>query len=261
MVYEALGNGGFLRMRRANSGVPVIQLVRMQRDSVRRFETHVISDTMSSTKITKAMAGYTRKGKRQTAKDFPEYYIKDGMTAIIPENAFIVQEIAILVNVRAFFLLKFLKENNVPVKRLGRSKSHGIYHAVDALQMSYMFSTLLEEIRKLRDDRNTRLNPDARPTIENLMFVSQDKRRFGKYENLDIPRVIVAGREKELFVNKYLINKLFRVNCYADGTYSLDRWNRKIFSWERVETPEKFKCGVILQDWKIRFGLILEEEI
>lgn len=216
---------------------------------------------MSSTKITRADVA-KRQGpvKRQTVKDSPEYYIKDGRTALMPEDSFIVQELAALVNVRAFFLLKFLRENNVPVKQLGRGKVKGIYYAVDALQMSYMFSAFMDAVRMTKDDRNTRLNPEARPTIENLMFVSQDKRRFQKFDNLDIPRVIVAGREKELFVDKYLVNKLFRVNCYADGTYSLDRWDRKILRWERIETPEKYKCGVILQDWKIRFGLILEEE-
>lgn len=216
---------------------------------------------MSSTKITRAdVAKRQRPMKRQTVKDSPEYYIKDGRTALMPEDSFIVQELAALVNVRAFFLLKFLRENNVPVKQLGRGKVKGIYHAVDALQMSYMFSAFMDAVRTTKDDRNTRLNPEARPTIENLMFVSQDKRRFQKFDNLDIPRVIVAGREKELFVNKYLVNKLFRVNCYTDGTYSLDGWDRKILRWERIETPEKYKCGVILQDWKIRFGLILEEE-
>lgn len=216
---------------------------------------------MSSTKITRAdVAKRRRPVKRRTVKDSPEYYIKDGRTALMPEDSFIVQELAALVNVRAFFLLKFLRENNVPVKQLGRGKVKGIYHAVDALQMSYMFSTFMDAVRTARDSRNTRLNPEARPTIENLMFVSQDKRRFQKFGDLDIPRVIVAGREKELFVNKYLVNKLFRVNCYADGTYSLDGWDRKILRWERIETPEKYKCGVILQDWKIRFGLILEEE-
>lgn len=216
---------------------------------------------MSSTKITRAdVAKRQRPAKRRTVKDSPEYYIKDGRTALMPEDSFIVQELAALVNVRAFFLLKFLRENNVPVKQLGREKVKGIYHAVDALQMSYMFSAFLDAVRTTKDDRNTRQNPEARPTIENLMFVSQGKRRFQKFDNLDIPRVIVAGREKELFVNKYLVNKLFRVNCYADGTYSLDGWNRKILRWERIETPEKYKCGVILQDWKIRFGLILEEE-
>lgn len=216
---------------------------------------------MSSTKITRAdVAKRQKPAKRQTVKDSPEYYIKDGRTALMPEDSFIVQELAALVNVRAFFLLKFLRENNVPVKQLGRGKVKGIYHAVDALQMSYMFSAFMDAVRTARDDRNTRLNPEARPTIENLMFVSQDKRRFQKFASFDIPRVIVAGREKELFVNKYLVNKLFRVNCYADGTYSLDRWDRKILRWERIETPEKYKCGVILQDWKIRFGLILEEE-
>lgn len=216
---------------------------------------------MSSTKITRAdVAKRQKPAKCQTVKDSPEYYIKDGRTALMPEDSFIVQELAALVNVRAFFLLKFLRENNVPVKQLGREKVKGIYHAVDALQMSYMFSAFMDAVRTTRDDRNTRLNPEARPTIENLMFVSQDKRRLRKFDNLDIPRVIVVGREKELFVNKYLVNKLFRVNCYADGTYSLDGWDRKILRWERIETPEKYKCGVILQDWKIRFGLILEEE-
>lgn len=216
---------------------------------------------MSSTKITRAdVAKRQRPVKRQTVKDSPEYYIKDGRTALMPEDSFIVQELAALVNVRAFFLLKFLRENNVPVKQLGRGKAKGIYHAVDASQMSYMFSAFMDAVRAARDDRNTRLNPEARPTIENLMFISQYKRRFQKFDNLDIPRVIVAGREKELFVNKYLVNKLFRVNCYADGTYSLDGWDRKNLRWERIEAPEKYKCGVILQDWKIRFGLILEEE-
>lgn len=216
---------------------------------------------MSSTKITLAdVVKRQRPVKRQTVKDSPEYYIKDGRTALMPKDSFIVQELAALVNVRAFFLLKFLRENNVPVKQLGRGKVKGTYHAVDALQMSYMFSAFMDAVRTTRDDRNTRLNPEARPTIENLMFVSQDKRRFQKFDNLDILRVIVAGHEKELFVNKYLVNKLFRVNCYADGTYSLDGWDRKILRWERIETPEKYKCGVILQDWKIRFGLILEEE-
>lgn len=216
---------------------------------------------MSSTKITRAdVAKRRRPMKRQTVKDSPEYYIKDGRTALMPEDSFIVQELAALVNVRAFFLLKFLRENNVPVKQLGCGKVKGVYHAVDALQMSYMFSAFMDAVRTTRDDRNTRLNPEARPTIENLMFVSQDKRRFQKFGNLDIPRVIVVGREKELFVNKYLVNKLFRVNCYANGTYSLDGWDRNILRWERIETPEKYKCGVILQDWKIRFGLILEEE-
>lgn len=217
---------------------------------------------MSSTKITRAdVAKRQRPEKRITAKDLPEYYIKDGMTALMPDNAFIVQELAAHLNVRAFFLLKFLRENNVPVKQLGRCKSYGIYHAVDALQMTNIFKAFVKAVNTTKDDRNTRVNPNGRPTIENLMFVSQDKRRFQKFENLDIPRVIVAGREKEMFVNKYLVNKLFRVNCYADGTYSLDGWDRKNFRWIRLETPEKYKCGVILQDWKIRFGLILEEEI
>lgn len=216
---------------------------------------------MSSTKITRAdVAKRQKPAKRQTVKDSPEYYIKDGRTALTPEDSFIVQELAALVNVRAFFLLKFLRENNVPVKQLGRGKVKGIYHAVDALQMSYMFSAFMDAVRTTKDDRNTRLDPEARPTIENLMFVSQDKRRFQKFGNSDIPRVIAAGREKELFVNKYLVNKLFRVNCYADGTYSLDGWDRKILQWERIETPEKYKSGVILQEWKIRFGLILEEK-
>lgn len=216
---------------------------------------------MSSTKITRAdVAKRQKPAKRRTVKDSPEYYIKDGKTHIMPDDAFIVQELAAFLNVRAFFLLKFLGENNVPVKQLGNTKSYGIYHAVDAYKMVNVFRRFTETIRTTKDDRNTRVNPNGRPTIENLMFISQDKRRFRKFDNLDIPRVIVAGREKELFVNKYLVNKLFRVNCYADGTYSLDGWDRKILRWERIETPEKYKCGVILQDWKIRFGLILEEE-
>ncbi len=217
---------------------------------------------MSSTKITRAdVAKRQKPAKRQTVKDSPEYYIKNGRTALMPDDAFIVQELAAFLNVRAFFLLKFLRENNIPVKQLGNTKSYGIYHAVDAYKMVNVFRRFKETIRTTRDDRNTRVNPNGRPTIENLMFISQDKRRFQKFGNLDIPRVIVAGREKELFVNKYLVNKLFRVNCYADGTYSLDGWDRKILRWERIETPEKYKCGVILQDWKIRFGLILEEEL
>lgn len=216
---------------------------------------------MSSTKITRAdVAKRQKPAKRQTVKDSPEYYIKNGKTHIMPDDAFIVQELAAFLNVRAFFLLKFLRENNVPVKQLGNTKSYGIYHAVDAYKMVNVFRRFTETIRTTKDDRNTRVNPNGRPTIENLMFISQDKRRFQKFDNLDIQRVIVAGREKELFVNKYLVNKLFRVNCYADGTYSLDGWDRKILRWERIETPEKYKCGVILQDWKIRFGLILEEE-
>lgn len=216
---------------------------------------------MSSTKIARAdVAKRQKPAKRQTVKDSPEYYIKDGKTHIMPDDAFIVQELAAFLNVRAFFLLKFLRENNVPVKQLGNTKSYGIFHAVDAYKMVNVFRRFKEAIRTTRDDRNTRVNPNGRPTIENLMFISQDKRRFQKFDNLDIPRVIVAGREKELFVNKYLINRLFRVNCYADGTYSLDGWDRKILRWERIETPEKYKCGVILQDWKIRFGLILGEE-
>lgn len=216
---------------------------------------------MSSTKITRAdVAKRQRPVKRQTVKDLPEYYIKNGKTHIMPDDAFIVQELAAFLNVRAFFLLKFLRENNVPVKQLGNTKSYGIYHAVDAYKMVNVFRRFKETIRTTRDDRNTRVNPNGRPTIENLMFISQGKRRFQKFDNLDIPRVIVAGREKEPFVNKYLVNKLFRVNCYADGTYSLDGWDRKFLRWERIETPEKYKCGVILQDWKIRFGLILEEE-
>lgn len=217
---------------------------------------------MSSTKITRAdVAKRQRPVKRQTVKDSPEYYIKDGKTHIMPDDAFIVQELAAFLNVRAFFLLKFLRENNVPVKQLGNTKSYGIYHAVDAYKMVNVFRRFKETIRTTRDDRNTRVNPNGRPTIENLMFISQDKRRFQKFDNLDIQRVIVVGREKELFVNKYLVNKLFRVNCYADGTYSLDEWDRKTLRWERIETPEKYKCGVILQDWKIRFGLILDEEL
>lgn len=217
---------------------------------------------MSSTKITKADVAKRQKPvKKITVKDLPEYYIKDGKTHIMPENCFIVQELAAFLNVRAFFLLKFLKENNVPVKQLGNTKSYGIYHAVDALQMTNIFKAFIRAVNTTKDDRNTRVNPNGRPTIENLMFISQDKRRFQKFDNLDIPRVIVVGREKEMFVNKYLVNKLFRVNCYSDGTYSLDGWDRKNFRWIRLETPEKYKCGVILQDWKIRFGLILEEEI
>lgn len=58
---------------------------------------------MSSTKITRAdVAKRQKPAKRQTLKDSPEYYIKNGRTALMPDDAFIVQELAAFLNVRAF---------------------------------------------------------------------------------------------------------------------------------------------------------------
>lgn len=175
-------------------------------------------------------------------------------------NVLVVEEMAHVYNLHAFFLFNWLGANKVKVRKV-KGKP---LHVVNAVTFCNSIRDILYAAKRVRDDRNTRENPDRIPTIENMLYRDQTKKRIGPYENDDIERPIYASRDTEINRNGVEVSKLYRVNMYRDGSKTLDVLDRKAFDvlgragirWETIEKPERWKCKNILQEWAEKYGLI-----
>lgn len=163
-------------------------------------------------------------------------------------SIFLVEEMADISNVYSFFVHRFLERNGVHKKKL-RGKP---FHRVDAKTFAALYPELLRDIATARDDRNTRDNPDRVPTIENLMYKNPEKRRFNKFDTMDIERRIIPGEKTETGARGVKLAEIYRANIYRDQTISLDKWDRTERTWKRLE-PIKRKEFFI--DWVVKYDL------
>ena len=165
----------------------------------------------------------------------------------------VVEEMAAVYNIHAFFLFNWLEANKIKyVKVKGKP-----FHLVNASEFCNSIGDIMYAASRVRDDRNTRMQPERIPTIENMLYRDKDKKRVGPYENDDIERPIYTSKDTE--TNKYGIevSMLYRVNMYCDGSRTLDKLNHRTLRWETIERAEKWKCKDILDDWKVLYGLVM----
>lgn len=178
----------------------------------------------------------------------PTPYIKKKQRRVL-----LVEDMARVYNLHAFFIFNWLEANGVKyVKVKGKP-----LHMVNAEIFCGAIRDILYAASKVRDDRNTRTDPERIPTVENMLYRDKDKKRVGPYENDDIERPIYTSKDTE--TNKYGIevSMLYRVNTYCDGSRTLDKLNHRTLRWENVERAEKWKCKYILDDWKVLYGLVI----
>lgn len=176
----------------------------------------------------------------------PTPYIKKKQRRVL-----VIEEMAQLYNLHAFFIFNWLEANGVKyVKAKGKP-----FHLVNASLFCEAISGIIYEASKVRDDRNTRTDPERIPTIENMLYRDKEKKRVGPFENYDIARPIYPSKDTE--TNKYGIevSMLYRVNKYCDGSRTLDKLNHRTLRWETIERAEKWKCKDILDDWKVMYNL------
>lgn len=165
----------------------------------------------------------------------------------------LVEDMARVYNLHAFFILNWLDAKGVKyVKVKGKP-----FHMVNAEIFCGAIRDIMHAASRVRDDRNTRMQPDRIPTIENMLYRDKGKKRVGPYENNDIERPIYSSKDTE--TNKYGIevSMLYRVNMYCDGSRTLDKLNHRTLRWEVIERAEKWKCKYILDDWKVLYGLVM----
>lgn len=176
----------------------------------------------------------------------PTPYIKKKQRRVL-----VIEEMAQLYNLHAFFIFNWFEANGVKyVKVKGKP-----FHMVNASLFCEAIRDIMYAASKVRDDRNTRTDPERIPTVENMLYRDKDKKRVGPYENGDIERPIYASRDTVLNRNGVEVSMLYRVNMYGDGSRTLDKLNHRTLRWETIERAEKWKCKDILDDWKVLYNL------
>lgn len=163
----------------------------------------------------------------------------------------VVEEMAVVYNVHAFFIFNWLEANKIKyVKVKGKP-----FHVVNASVFCEVAGAIMQAASKVRDDRNTRTQPERIPTIENMLYRDKDKKRVGPFDRGDIERPIYAS--KDTTTNRYGIEVcvLYRVNKYCDGSKTLDVLDYRRLVWENVERPEKWQCKDIFDDWVVMYNL------
>lgn len=163
----------------------------------------------------------------------------------------LIEEMARVYNIHAFFIFNWLEANKIPYRKVAGKP----FHAVNASIFCEVIRDIIYAASKVRDDRNTRTEPERIPTIENILYRDKDKKRVGPYENDDIERPIYASRDTVLNRNGIEVSVLYRVNKYRDGSRSLDVLDRRTLTWKRIENAERWKCKDILDDWKVMYNL------
>lgn len=178
----------------------------------------------------------------------PTPYIKKKQRKVL-----LIEDMARVYNIHAFFIFNWLEANGVTYVKV-RGKP---FHVVNAEIFCGAIRDIMYAASRVRDDRNTRMQPDRIPTIENMLYRDTDKKRVGPYENYDIERPIYSSKDTE--TNKYGIevSMLYRVNMYRDGSRTLDKLNHRTLRWETIERAETWKCKYILDDWKVLYGLVM----
>ena len=106
----------------------------------------------------------------------PTPYIKKKQRRVL-----VIEEMAQLYNLHAFFIFNWLEANGVKYAKV-KGKP---FHAVNAEIFCEAIRDIMYAANKVRDDRNTRMQPERIPTIENMLYRDKDKKRLGPYLNDD----------------------------------------------------------------------------
>lgn len=163
----------------------------------------------------------------------------------------VVEEMAVVYNIHAFFIFNWMDANKMKyVKVKGKP-----FHAVNASLFCDVAGNIMYAASKVRDDRNTRMQPERIPTIENMLYRDKEKKRINPFDREDIERPIYAS--KDTTTNRYGIevSVLYRVNKYCDGSMTLDVLDYRTLAWKNVERPEKWQCKDIFADWVVMYNL------
>lgn len=163
----------------------------------------------------------------------------------------LIEEMARVYNIHAFFIFNWLEANKIPYRKVAGKP----FHAVNASLFCEVIRDIIYAASKVRDDRNTRTDPERIPTVENMLYRDKDKKRVGPYENDDIERPVYPSKDTELNRNGVEVSMLYRVNMYCDGSRSLDVLERRTLTWKTIERAERWKCKDILDDWKVMYNL------
>lgn len=163
----------------------------------------------------------------------------------------LIEEMARVYNIHAFFIFNWLEANKIPYRKVAGKP----FHAVNAKIFCESIRDIMYAASRVRDDRNTRMDPERIPTIENMLYRDKDKKRVGPYENGDIERPTYPSKDTELNRNGIEVAVLYRVNTYCDGSRSLDVLDRRTLAWKTIERADKWKCKEILDDWKVMYNL------
>ena len=166
---------------------------------------------------------------------------------------FVVEDLATILNVNEFFLFKFFKSNGIYYR-----KAKGFPHyLVNAMAVCEALPQIIYEIATVRDDRNTRTEPNRIPTIETMLLKNPERERLDKFNTEDIPRMWCPGTGKIKYRMRVESNRIYRINYYGDGTVSLDEWGWQLRKWERREPcrTSGYRNG-ILREWAGKYGFI-----
>lgn len=166
---------------------------------------------------------------------------------------FVIQDLATILNVNEFFLFKFCKENGIYY----RKAKNFPYHLVKAMEICEAIPKLRRGIATVRDDRNTRTEPNRIPTIETLFIKDSEKTKLDKFNTEDIPRMWCPGRWTLSYRCRVDSNPIYRLNYYKDGTVSLDMWQWRFGKWVQMEPCRALRCrNEILREWSGKYGFI-----
>lgn len=163
----------------------------------------------------------------------------------------LVEDMARVYNLHAFFIFNWLEANKIKyVKVKGKP-----FHMVNAEIFCGALRDIMYAASKVRDDRNTRMQPDRIPTIENMLYRDNDKKRVGPHENDDIERLIYPSKDTTTNRHGIEVSVLYRVNKYRDGSMTLDVLEYRTLTWKNVERPEKWQCKDIFADWAVMYNI------
>ena len=166
---------------------------------------------------------------------------------------FVVEDLATILNVNEFFLFKFFKANDIYYR-----KAKGFPHyLVKAMAVCEALPQIIYEIATVRDDRNTRTEPNRIPTIETMLLKNPERERLDKFNTEDIPRMWCPGTGKIKYRMRVESNRIYRVNYYRDGAVSLDEWAWQLRKWEKREScrTSGYRNGILLE-WAGKYGFI-----
>ena len=133
----------------------------------------------------------------------PTPYIKKKQRKVL-----LIEDMARVYNLHAFFIFNWLEANGVKYAKV-KGKP---FHTVNAEVFCEAIRDIMYAASKVRDDRNTRMQPDRIPTIENMLYRDISKKRVGPHENDDIERPI------------YDLTRRSALSRWSHGAYSRMIW-------------------------------------
>lgn len=170
---------------------------------------------------------------------------------------FVIQDLATVLNVNEFFLFKFCKENGIYY----RKAKNFPYHLVKAMEICEAIPKIRRGIATVRDDRNTRTEPNRIPTIETMFIKDTEKTKLDKFNTEDIPRIWCPGTGKVNYRGRVESNVIYRLNYYRDGTVSLDMWQWQFHKWVQMEPCRALRNRKeILREWADKHSFITRDK-